>query len=74
MHKVKTETATAVFPPKFQKPAHPYSTNFSKLNYIKPISQLSRSKYSITVRGPVLWNEFLTASEKDIENRFLKVK
>ena len=25
MHKVKTETATAVFPPKFQKPAHPYT-------------------------------------------------
>ena len=68
MHKIKTETGAAVFLPKFQKPAHPYPTNFSKLNYIKPTSQLSRSKYRISVRGPALWNEFLTNSEKEIEN------
>ena len=41
MHKIRNGTAPAVFPPKFQKPAHPYPTNFSKLNYIKPMSQLS---------------------------------
>ena len=71
MHKVKTKTAPAVFLPKFQKPAHPYPTNFLKLNYIKPTSQLSRSKYRISVRGPALWNEFLTDSEKEIENLWL---
>ena len=43
MHKVKTETAPAVFLPKFQKPVHQYPANFWKLNYIKPASQLSRS-------------------------------
>ena len=32
MHKVRTETAPAVFLPKFQKQAHPYPTNFLKLN------------------------------------------
>ena len=32
------------------------------------MSQLSSSKYRISVRGPVLWNEFLTDSEKEIEN------
>ena len=58
MHKIRNGTAPAVFPPKFQKPAHPYPTNFSKLNYIKPMPQLSTSKYRISVRGPVLWNEF----------------
>ena len=63
MDKVKTETAPAVFLPKFQKPAHSYSTNFSKLNYIKPTSQLSRLNYRISVRGPALWNEFFTESE-----------
>ena len=68
MHKIKTETAPAVFLPKFQKPAHPYPTNFSKLNYIKRTSQLSRSKYRISVIGLVLWNEFLTDSEKEIKN------
>ena len=59
MHKVKTATAPAVFLPKFRKPAYPYPTNFSKLNYIKPPSQLRRSKYRISVRGPALWNELL---------------
>ena len=66
MHKVRTETSHAVLLPKFQKPTHPYPTNFSKLNYIKPTSQLSRSKYRIYVRGPPLWNEFLTDNEKEI--------
>ena len=68
MHKLKTETAPAVFLPKFQKPAHPLATNFSKLNYIKLTSQWSRSKYRTSVRGPAFWNEFLRESEKEIEN------
>ena len=68
MHKVRNGTVPAVFLPKFQKPAHPYPTNFSKLIYIKPMSQLSRSKYRISARGPALWNEFLTDSEKQIEH------
>ena len=42
MHKVRSRTAPAVFLPKFEKPADPYPTNFSRLNYIKPMSQLSR--------------------------------
>ena len=65
MHKVRNETPPAVL---FQKPPHPYPNNFSKVNYIKPMSQLSRSKYRISVRGSALWNEFLTDSEKEIEN------
>ena len=71
MHKIRTETAPPVFLPKFQKPAHPYPTNFSNLNYIKPTSQLSRSKYRISIRGPALWNEFLTKNEKEIGNLLL---
>ena len=71
MHEVETETTPAVFLPKFQKPAHLYSTNFSKLNYIKPTSQVSRSKYRISVRGLAFWNELLKDSEKEIENLLL---
>ena len=40
MHKVKTETASALFLPKFRKLAYAYPTNFSELNYIKPITQI----------------------------------
>ena len=95
MHKTRTETAPAVFLPKVQIPTHPYPTNFSKINYIKSTSQLSRSKYRqcvkivrirsfsrpyfpafelyfhevrISVRGPALWNEFLTDRNMRIEN------
>ena len=75
MHKVRNGTAPAVFLPTFQKPAHPYPTNFSKINDIKPMSKLSRSKYRISVRGPALSNEFLIDSEKEIENlSFFKSK
>ena len=74
MHKVKTESAPAAFLPKFQN-QHIHTTNFSKLNYIKPTSQLSRSKYRISVRGPTLWNEFLINSEIEIKNlSFFKSK
>ena len=66
--KPRNETAPAVFLPKFQKGAQPYPTNFSKLNYIKPMSELSRTKYRISVKGSALWNKFLTESEKEIEN------
>ena len=55
MHKVKTETKSAVFP-NFLKPAHPCPNDFSKLNYVKPTSQLTRSKYRISVKGSALWN------------------
>ena len=75
MHEARNETAPGVFLPKFQKPAHPYPINFSKLNYIKPMSQLSTSKCRISVRGPAFWNEFLTDSGKEIENlSLLKIK
>ena len=68
MHKVRNGNAPTVFLPKFQTPAHPYPTTFSKLNYIKPMSQLNRSKYRISLRGPAPWNEFLTDNEKEIEH------
>ena len=71
IHKVETETEQAVFLPKFQKSAHTYPATVcssSKLNYIKQTFQLSRLKYRISVRGPTPWNEFLTDSEKEIEN------
>ena len=51
-----------------------YTTNFSKLSCTKPTSQLSRSKYRISVRGPALLNEFLTDSEKKISLFKSKVK
>ena len=53
--------------PTQRQPTHPYPTNFSKVSYIKRTSQLSRSKYRISVRDPALWNERLTDSENEIK-------
>ena len=50
MHKVRTSSIST----KFQKPVHPYPTNFSKLIYIKQAPQLNRSKYSISERSSTL--------------------
>ena len=67
MHRVKQKTAPLVFHPRFTKPSHKYSTRFSGLNYKKPKCTLNRSKYRISVRGPLIWNSFLANKEKNIE-------
>ena len=43
--KVYCHYTMPIFTHVFQKPAQPYPTNFSNLNYIKQMSQILRSKY-----------------------------
>ena len=64
MHQVSTKTAPSVFLSKFKKTSHLYPTRFSNVNYIKPTYKLNKCKFRISVRGPYLWNEFLTQTEK----------
>ena len=68
MHLISTKTAPSVFLSKFKKPSHLYSTRFSNVNYIKPTYIINKCKFRISVRGPYLWNEFLTQAEKEIES------
>ena len=68
MHQISTKTAPTVFLSKFKKPSHLYSTRISNVNYFKPTYKLIKCKFWISVRGPYLWNEFLTQTEKEIEN------
>ena len=68
MHQISTKFSTSVFLSKFQKPSHLYPTRFSNVNYTKPTCKLNKYKFSILVRGPYLWNEFLTQTEKEIES------
>ena len=62
-------------------PMHPFSTPWKhqktvrffdvfsgKTKGVLGMNGLSESKYRIPVRGSALWNEFLTDSEKEIEN------
>ena len=69
MHQISTKTAPYVFLSKFKKPSQLHPTRFSKVNYIKPSYKLNKYKFQISIRGPYLWNEFLTQTdEKEIES------
>ena len=68
MYQISTKTAPSVFLSKCKKPSHLYPTRFSNVNYIKPTYKLNKCKFRISVRGPYLWNEFLTQTEKEIES------
>ena len=53
-----------MFQNKFQKPTNKYPTNFSSSNCsILPL-KLSKSKYSISRRGPTLWKNIPKNFEK----------
>ena len=68
MHHISTRTVPRIFLSKFKKPSHLYPIRFSNINYIKPTYKLNKCKFRISVRGPYLWNEFLTQTEKEIES------
>ena len=71
MHKISTKTDPPVFHSHFQSPSHSYPTNFSESNYSLPARNVRESKFRISIRGPLLWNNFLTKSKKYLETMFL---
>ena len=64
MHRVENKTPRSIILTKFCKPSHPYPTNFSAHNFLVPTLKLKKSKYRVSIRGPLLWNNILTAAEK----------
>ena len=77
MYKVNQKTAPNVFLSRFQKPSNYfYPTRFSELNYVKPIDDIKTSKYLISIRGPYIWNSFLSPEEKQstIMHKFKAIK
>ena len=67
MHCVEIKTAPSIFLTKFCKPSHPYPTNFWAHNFLVPSSKLKKSSYRVSIRGPLLRNNILTAAEKTQE-------
>ena len=60
MHRINTKTA----PKNCTKPSHIYPTRFSQIDYAKSTHKLNRCKYRISIRGPYIWNEFLSNKKK----------
>ena len=70
MYKVQKNTSPPIFQNTFKKPQHKYPTQHSISNFSVPKTKLNLSKFSISRRGPMLWNSFLSISEKEM-NTFL---
>ena len=66
MHKIQGKSAPKIFLPNFRKHSHSYPTRFSHLNYVKPTPKLNKCKYGISYRGPFIWNNFVSTTDKEI--------
>ena len=68
MHHVENKTAASIFLTKFCKHSYPYPTNFLAYNFLVPTLKLKKSRYIVSIRGPLFWNNILTAAEKTQES------
>ena len=66
MYKFQKYQAPKIFNMAFEKRTHKYPTQFSETNFKYKKYSLTSTKHSISVRGPKIWNEFLTKDEKVI--------
>ena len=75
MHKIKARTGPADFHTSFKMPFHSYLTRFSGVNYSKPKTRLRKSRFRISKRGAVTWNNFVANTDKELEsNSLFKLK
>ena len=58
----------------FEKPTHKYPTQFSETNFKYKKYSLTSTQHSISVRGPKIWNEFLTKEEKEIQSHSISLR
>ena len=65
MYQIKHGTIPTIFNSDFTTVEHSYRTRFALNSFQLPRSSKT-SKFSILLRGPKLWNEFLTSDEKNI--------
>ena len=71
MYKFKNKQTPKIFNDIIDTLVHQYPTKFSKANFSIKRFALRRTKYSISVRGPKIWNEFLANEEKSVDSHAL---
>ena len=71
MHRIKMGNIPEVFHETIKKPNHKYPTTFSNLNYSIKKYSLKSTKYSVSYRGPTLWNTILDKRDKEIKSHLL---
>ena len=74
MHKTKYGTNPRIFLPKFSEVDYQYPTRFSRNSSYYKRSACKSTSFEITLRGPTIWNNFLSQHEKSIPHllSFLK--
>ena len=73
MYKFNNKQTSRIFHDLIEKPVHQYPTQFSKTNFSLKKFSLSAPKYSISYRGPKIWNDFLTNEEKEMQSHSLRL-
>ena len=68
LRKFNSQETARIFNDMIKKPVHKYPTYFSKSNFCLKFFSLNSTKYSISFRGPKLWNEILYKEEKELES------
>ena len=63
MHCVENKSVSFIFLTKFCKPSYDNPTIFLTHNVLVPTLKLKSSKYRISIRGQLIWNNILTAAE-----------
>ena len=66
MYQVKNGTIPKIFNSNFSSVEHSYPTRFALNSFQLPRSSKT-SRFSIILRGPKLWNQFLTDDEKTVQ-------
>ena len=64
--KTKLNQNPKLFSQTFKPITHKYPTKYAENNFLKPKSKLKISKYSVFIRGPTLWNDFLHNKTKSL--------
>ena len=68
LHKFINNQIPSLFSDFIKIPNHKYSSNFSQSSFYLKRYSLNSTKYSISIRGPKLWNDFINKGEKDIQS------
>ena len=71
MHRIKMGNIPEVFHETTKKPNHKYPATFSNLNCSIKKYFLQSTKYSVSYRGPTLWNTILDKRDKEIDSHLI---
>ena len=74
MYKIKSNNVSHIFLKLFEVPCHAYPTNFSLRNFSVLQTFLKTTRFAVSARDPLLWNNCLSKNEKGIDNFYCSKK